>query len=141
MRHVVAADDEIERLFESGDTETAHRAVAQLARDDAEALPVLLQAPYFVDDPFVRLYQGVVVREVVGAVGLHHRLDLFFVIGDLPELRPEWCAQALDPHVVGRRRLVAAVLRHRVAVGAQDQVDGVDDRAIEVEQEGREGHR
>ena len=30
--------------------------------------------------------------------------------------------------------------RHRVAVGAQDQLDGVDDRAVEVEEERREGH-
>jgi len=33
-----------------------------------------------------------------------------------------------------------AVQCHGVAVGAQDQVDGVDDRAIEVEEEGCEGH-
>jgi len=82
-----------------------------------------------------------VVREVVGAVGLHHRLDLFFILGDLPELRPQRRAQALDPHVIGRHRLMAAVQRDRVTVRAQDQLNGIDDRAIEIEEEGREGHR
>src|SRR5438034_4595983 len=47
------------------------------------------------------------------------------------ELRPQRRAEAFDPHVVGGRRLVATVMRHRVAVGAQNQLDGVDDRSEE----------
>ena len=78
------------------------------------------------------------MREIVRAVCLHHPLDFFLVVGDLSELRPQRRAEAFDPQVVGWLRLVAPMQLHRVTVGAQDQLDGVDDRAIEVEQEGGE---
>ena len=138
---VVTADDDVEHLVKPGDPDAAHRAIAQLAGHHAESLAGSLEPPDLVDDAVVRFHERVVVREVVGAVGLHHRLDLFLVLGDLPELRPKRRAEALDPQVVGRHRLAATVLRHRVAVGAQDQVDRVDDGAVEVEEESGEGHR
>ena len=78
--------------------------------------------------------------EVVGPVRLDHPLDLFLILRDLSELRPQRRAEAFDPHVVGRHRLVAAMELHRVAVGPKNQLDGIDDRAIEVEEERRERH-
>ena len=137
---VIAANDDVEDVIERGDAKATHGPVAQLARDDAEPHPRLFHATYLGDDSVVRFYERIVVREVVPAVRLHHLLDLFLILGDLPELGPQRCAEALDPHVVGGQRLVGAVQRHGVAIGAEDQLDGIDDRAIEVKEKRGERH-
>src|SRR5690349_14547885 len=80
------------------------------------------------------------MREIVGAICLDHPLDLFLVRRDLAELRPERRTESLDPHVVGGHRFICAVQLHRVSVGAEDQLDRIDDRAVEVEEESAESH-
>src|SRR2546422_6566097 len=72
--------------------------------------------------------------EVVSAVGGDHRLDLCRIVGPVPELDRQRRAEALHPDLV--RRLEPAVRAHRVAVRAQDQLDRVDEGAVQVEQEG-----
>src|SRR5438067_12355757 len=76
--------------------------------------------------------------EVVGAVRGHHRLDLSGIVGPVPELHPQRRAETLHPHLV--RRLEPAVRAHGVAIRAEDQLDRVDQRAVQVEQECGERH-
>jgi hypothetical protein len=76
----------------------------------------------------------VVVLEVVAPVGRDHRLDLARVGGQLRELPAQRAAEAGEPGLgLGFRPPVQA---QRVRVAAPDQLDRVDQRAVEVEQEG-----
>ena len=133
MRDFVRADDHLEGVFEPSDAEPADRAAPHLARDETQRLPLSPQRPHRLDHAGIGTYQRVVVSEVVVAVCRHHGLDLDRVLGELAELHPQRGAQPLHPDLV--RRLVPAVYAHGVAIRAQDQLDGVDERAVEVEEE------
>ena len=113
--------------------EPAHGAAAHFAGHESEGLAAVSQRSYRLDNTVIGTHQFVVVGEVVGPIRRHHGLDLGGVLGELPELYPQRSTQPLHPDVV--RRLLAAVLAHGVTVGAKDQLDGVDQGAVEVEQE------
>ncbi len=66
--HVVAPDDDVEGVVEAGDAEAAHRAVAQLARDDAEQFAGVFQSANLVHDAFIGFHE----RVVVGAAARRH---------------------------------------------------------------------
>ncbi len=133
MGDFVRADDHLEGVLEPGNAQPAKRAAPHLARDEAQGLLPSPQRPHCFDYAVIGTHQLVVVREVVGAVRRHHGLDLGGVFGEVAELHPQRGAQPFHPDVI--RRLMPAVQPHRVAVRAQDQLDGVDERAVEVEEE------
>ena len=136
MRDLVGADDHLEAVSEPGDLEAAQGPIPRLARYKAQRLPLRPEIPHRRDDPLVRPHQLVVVREVVGAVRRHHGLHLGGIIGPVAELHPERRPEALHPQLV--RRLEPAMDAHGVPVGSQDQLDRVDERAVEVEKKGGE---
>jgi len=57
------------------------------------------------------------------------------------ELDREGGAEAFHPDVVGGEGGVGAVDLHGVAVRPEDQVDRIDEGAVEIEEESGEGHR
>ena len=132
VRNVVGADDHLEAVFEPGDLEPAKGALPYLARHEPQRLSVLPEIPHRGDDALVRPHQLVVVLEVVGAVRGHHGLDLGGILGPVVELHPERRPEALHPHLV--RRLEPAMGAHGVPVRSQDQLDRVDECAVEVEE-------
>jgi hypothetical protein len=114
--------------------ETAQGSGARFARDDSEALACGSQR-------FERLahageggHELVVVRVVVGAVRRHHRSHVGGVPRELRELHVERAADAAAPERVVVP--VEAVLEEHVAERAADQLDRIDERAVEVEQHG-----
>ena len=138
MGDLVRAHDHLEGVLEPRDAEPAEGAAPHLARDEAEGLPPVPERQHCLDHAGIGTHQLVVVREIVGAVRRHHGLDLGGVLGEVAELHPQRRAQPLHPDVV--RRLMPAVQAHGVAVRAEDQLDGVDERAVEVEEKGGERH-
>jgi len=76
----------------------------------------------------------VVVPRVVFAVGLHHGLDLGRIVGEGVEHLVERDSEPLQEDAVRGNR--APVGHQGMAVGEDDQVDGVDERAVKIEQEG-----
>ena len=138
MGDFVRADDHLEGVLEPGDAEPAHGAAPHLTGHEPERLALVPQRQHRLDHAGIGAHQLVVVGEVVRAVSRYHGLDLGGVLGEVAELHPQRGAEPLHPDVVGR--LVPAVQAHRVAVGAEDQLDGVDERAVEVEKESGERH-
>ena len=138
MRHVVRANDHIEGVLERRTYQPPDRSAPQLARHEPERAAPLFQGPHRLDHAVVRTHHLVVVRQVVGPVGGHHRFDLGRVFAETAELHPQRCAQPFHPDVV--RGLLPAVRAQRVAVRPEDELDRVDERAVQVEQESGERH-
>ncbi len=138
VRNVVRAHDGVELIFDVCDLQAPQRAVPELTRHQAEPLARLFQGAHLGGDAVVGADHGVMVREVVGAVGLDHGADLGGIGGPVAELYPQRRAEARHPDVVGR--LDAAVGFEGVAIRLEDQLDGVDQRSVEVEQERGERH-
>ena len=87
-----------------------------------------------VDDAVVGADEPVVVGELVLAVGRDERGAVGLVAGIPAEHREQRNADAGGPLLVGRTASRSSLLE-RVARRAQDELDGVDERAVEVEQD------
>ena len=63
-----------------------------------------------------------------------HCLDEIGIRRHRTKLLPERSAEPVPPHRV--RRLLAEMRRGRVPIAAKDQLDRIDERAVEIEKEG-----
>jgi hypothetical protein len=121
----------VKELHQAGRDETSLGARAELAGDDPEPRPPARERRDYVDHFGVGLHAIFVVREMVLAIGRDHGLDEVRILGDRRELLPKGRSQSLAPHRVRRRDREVAL--GRVAIGAEDEIDGVDERAVEIE--------
>ena len=87
------------------------------------------------DDAVVRVEQPVVVGELILAVAREEPFGLRLIRGVFAKHDLQWPANARSPLFVGR--CVPVEAHERVSSRIQDQLDGVDERAVEVEEEGR----
>ena len=134
LRHVVHTDDGAEpRDVVAAVHEPVPRTRVEFARDDRELRPALHQPLHRFDGARVDAHERVVVLDVELAVRRDHRVDLGRVARmtrELPLERPPETAHELAL-VVGD----AAVLAHRVGVRTADQLDRIDERSVEVEED------
>ncbi len=90
------------------------------------------------DHAVVRAHEPVVMLELKLAIASDEPVDLGLVADELAEGVDERPPDQRAPFVVGRRASFVAL--EGVAHRAQDQLDRVDQRAVEVEQQGGGRH-
>ena len=133
---LVAADDHLEEMAERDDGERELGRVAPLGGHDAEPPAFGVQPLEHVSHPDARL-ELVVERDVVRAVDVD---ELRRAVGiDRHHLRLE-PRPADRLHQLGVRVLAPEHLARGVAHRREDDRAGVDDRAVEVEENGRKSH-
>jgi hypothetical protein len=104
-----------------------------LGRDDGERVPSNRQASDDVERTVVAPGEPIVVRVLVLSVPLKEPLEIGVIDRVGAELRDE---RRPDPsHPFGSGRARAGPIGERVPHGLQEQVNGVDERAVEVEQD------
>src|SRR5262249_38318263 len=105
-----------------------------LARDDAQVVAVGAELFDGVDDAVVRADEAVVIRNLVLAIRRDQGLALRVVPGVTTEHRAERNANARGPLRIRRRG--AGELVAGGSGGSEDELDGVDQRAIQIEEDG-----
>ena len=133
----VAADDRLEEMIERDRGERELGRVPPLRGHDAEPPAFRVQPLEHVAHPDARL-ELVVERDVVRAVDVHElrrRASGSIATHLRFEARP-----ADGPHQLGVRVLTAEDLARRVTHRREDDRAGVDDRAVEIEEDDRESH-
>ena len=86
-----------------------------------------------IDHPGVLRHQAVVVLQLERAVPVDEALAIFVRFDVWSELLREWRPETLDPFLLAR--LTRPALK-RVIHGGEQERDRVDQRAIEIEQDG-----
>ena len=133
---LVAADNRLEEMAERDDGERELSRVPPLGRHDAESPAFRVQPLEYVSHSDARL-ELVVERDVVRAVNVH---ELRRAVGiDRHHLR--FKPRPADRlHQLGIRVLAPEHLTRGVTHRREDDRAGVDDRAVEVEEDGRKSH-
>ena len=85
-------------------------------------------------DVWIDANARVVMYVVKFPIGHHHCFDEIGIRRHRTKLLPERGAEPVPPHRV--RRLLAEMGRGRVPIAAKDQLDRIDERAVEIEKEG-----
>ena len=122
--------------LQPGQRQAAQRPRPVLAGDEAGRRPAARIASHGRDDAGVHGDHPVVVGEVVFAIRRDQRLEHSLVVAPLGELHGERRPDAAEPVFVGPRR--KAVRGERVMVAVENQADRIDERTVEIEQNGLE---
>ena len=133
---LVASDNRLEEMSDGHAREAELDGRTSLRGDDAEAPALLPQLHEYVFHARARL-EVVVERLVVRAVYVHEPVDM--VRGERTHLRFE-AGTADRLHQLGVRVLEPEDLARRVPHRGEDDRAGVDDSAVEVEENGPEPH-
>jgi hypothetical protein len=136
LLRLVASDNRLEEVSDGHAREAELDGRTSLRGDDAEAPTLLAQLHENVFHAGARL-ELVVERLVVRAVDVHEPVDV--AGGERAHLRFE-AGTADRPHQLGVRVLVPEHFARRVPHRGEDDRAGVDDRAVEVEENGPEPH-
>ena len=133
---LVAADDHLEEMAERDDRERELSRVAPLGGDDAEPPAFGVQPREHALHPDARL-ELVVERDVVCAIDVHQLVARSGSMASICASRPGPPTVFISSSSVYSR---AEHLARGVAHRREDDRAGVDDRAVEVEENGRKSH-
>ena len=123
-------------LDESGQLQTPLRTGAQLARYHTQGRASRGERVQHLLDTGIHRDAGVVMKVMVFAVSDHHLLDEVCIRSDRAELLAQGRAQPVKPNLVGRQ--LAHVRSGGVTVAAKNELDRVEQRAVEIEEIGVE---
>ncbi len=131
--HIVGTNETVEQTLKATGAQLAQRVVADLARDHAEPVAGAVQRAQRLLHAREEPDEAIVVGLVVLDVGLEHRFQLLGRLGEALELNPQRPPHGVHPLLVGRD--TPEMLAHRVTVRAEYEVQRVDQRPVEVEQD------
>src|SRR5687768_15370147 len=132
---ILVPDHDAEIPVEADKRETLVRNRRRLARHDAELVPIRGQIADYGGHVVVAPRQPVVVLALVAAVSLEERRHFLFAIRIEPQLLDEGSPDSPDPVGVGGAGAVPPF--ECVAGRTEDELDRVDECAVEVEQHSR----
>src|SRR5919112_1801980 len=137
--HLVGADHHIHQGFQAYQGEPSERSLSVLAGDQTGLNSCRLYLSDRLHHSRIDRHHPIVMLEIVLPVGRNHRLEHFRRFSPWGELDVEWRPNTAEPLLIGSRRDI--VLGECVMIAVEDEPDGIDQGAVEVEQCGlKAGH-
>jgi hypothetical protein len=134
IHHVISTDQDVEVIRDTRQLEPPDRSRPVLAGHQPGLETRILHPSDQLGCPDIGNHLGIVMGQVVVAVGRNHLLHLFRLLGQVGQHHPERGADTSQPLLVGAGG--QAVGLDSVVIAVKNQPDGVDQRAVEIEEEG-----